>query len=95
MSATRKVTFAISPVISWMSSISRLKSAPVKTIFFTEKFVMNGNPKPKGMRSKMFRSEVFRSSGVSVIRGNRFKFFPAVSPCMIRFGKNNLRRRRD
>jgi hypothetical protein len=56
---------------------------------------MNGSPKPNGIRSRMFRSEVSISWGVSVISGIRFKLFPTVCPFRIRFGIKYFRRTRD
>jgi hypothetical protein len=73
----------------------KLKSAPITTILLIRKFVMNGKPNPKGIRSRIFRSEVFTSSGVSVISGRRFKLFPAPTPFNIRFDEKYFRRSKD
>jgi hypothetical protein len=85
----------MNPVINCENSIMILNSAPITTIFFMRKFVMNGSPKPKGIRSRMFRNEVFISCGVSVISGIRFTSFPTACPFRIRSGIKYFRRIRD
>jgi hypothetical protein len=89
------VVFANNPVISCKNSILKLKSAPMKIVFFIWKFVINGSPKPNGTKSKILSREVFMSAEVSVINGTKFILFSAVCPRSISPGEKYFKRSKD
>jgi hypothetical protein len=87
--------FEINPVINCKNSITILENKPIATTFFIRKFDINGSPKPNGIIIKILRSDVSRSTSLSVISGIRFTVLPAAIPFSIRFGKKCLRRSKD